>query len=88
MAAHSTPAGIGLAMRRPAPPRVKPAPKPVPVRSEEFAHLGLAELRTYRATLQAEEAKVSYWRRVLQARLDLVQVGTERAGGGLGRQQR
>ena len=82
MAAQSTPAGVGLAVRRPAPPRVKPAPKPVPVRSEEFAHLGLDELRTYRTALQAEEAKVSYWRRVLQARLDLAQVGTERGTGG------
>lgn len=82
MAAHSTPAGVGLAVLRPAPPRVKPAPKPVPVRSVDFAHVGLAELRTYRAALQAEEGKVSYWRRILQARLDLVRVGTERGAGG------
>lgn len=51
----------------------------VPERSPDFAHLSLGGLRTYRQTLSAEESRVSYWRRIVQARLDLVRatdVGT------------
>lgn len=44
----------------------------VPERSPDFAHLSLGGLRTYRQTLSAEESRVSYWRRIVQARLDLV----------------
>lgn len=44
----------------------------VPERSADFAHLSLGGLRTYRHTLSAEESRVSYWRRIVQARLDLV----------------
>jgi hypothetical protein len=44
----------------------------VPERSPDFAHLSLGGLRTYRQTLSAEEDRVSYWRRIVQARLDLV----------------
>jgi len=44
----------------------------VPERSPDFAHLSLGGLRTYRQTLSAEENRVSYWRRIVQARLDLV----------------
>jgi hypothetical protein len=55
--------------------------RPVPERSQEHGHLGLPELRTYRAALQAEEHKVSYWRRILQARLDLVREGRAVGGG-------
>lgn len=44
----------------------------VPERSADFAHLSLDGLRTYRRALSAEEARVSYWRRIVQARLDLV----------------
>ena len=62
------------AARRAAPVRV------VPEVSEDHAHLGLPELRRYRDALQAEEGKVSYWRRILQARLDVVRAG--RTGGG------
>jgi hypothetical protein len=43
-----------------------------PERSKEFAHLSLEGLRQYRAALTSEESRVSYWRRILQARLDLV----------------
>lgn len=48
-----------------------------PVRTDEHAHLSLDELRTYRTTLSQEESRVSYWRRILQARLDLLRAGTE-----------
>jgi hypothetical protein len=41
--------------------------------SETFAHLTLAGLRSYRKALAQEESRVSYWRRILQARLDMVQ---------------
>jgi hypothetical protein len=49
--------------------------RPVPERSEEFAHLSLDALRDYRRTLTAEEDKVSYWRRIIQARLDVLRAG-------------
>jgi hypothetical protein len=44
----------------------------VPERSPDFAHLSLGGLRAYRQTLSAEESRVSYWRRIVQARLDIV----------------
>ena len=44
----------------------------VPERSPEFAHLTLDGLRAYRRALTTEEGRVSYWRRIIQARLDLV----------------
>lgn len=43
-----------------------------PERSPDFAHLSLDGLRSYRTTLTSEEGRVSYWRRIIQARLDLV----------------
>lgn len=46
--------------------------RPVPERSPDFAHLSLDGLRSYRKALNAEEGRVSYWRRIIQARLDLV----------------
>lgn len=51
--------------RRPAPPR-RPAR-----RAPELASLTLDELRAYRQELLTEESRVSYWRRILHARLDL-----------------
>lgn len=62
------------------PGRQRPAPRPVPVRNGTYDHLTLEGLRTYRTALQAEEGNVSYWRRILQARLDIVREG--RAAGG------
>jgi len=44
----------------------------VPERSPAFAHLSLDGLRAYRRALGTEESRVSYWRRIIQARLDLV----------------
>ena len=54
------------------PQRGRPAPK----RAPELAHLALQALRDYRQELVAEETRVSYWRRILQARLDQV-IGSE-----------
>jgi hypothetical protein len=59
-----------------------PAPRkqnvrPVPEKTEEHAHLSLDELRGYRKKLADEESRVSYWRRIIQARLDLVRAGAD-----------
>ena len=59
----------------PSPRRPKAAPRPMPVRSENFDHLTLEKLRSYRSELTAEESRVSYWRRILQARLDVLREG-------------
>lgn len=45
-----------------------------------IAALGLTELRAYRSRLREEEERVSYWRRVVHARLDLVQAGRAEHG--------
>lgn len=76
-AARGVPGGIGLA-ERPASDRKKGAARPVPTRNADYAHLSLDALREYRRALTAEEGKVSYWRRILQARLDVVQAGSVR----------
>jgi hypothetical protein len=54
-----------VARRRPPVKSAGPAP--------ELSQLGFAELRAYRAALTAEEDKVSYWRRLVQGRVDLLE---------------
>ena len=54
----------GASRRRPSVRAVGPAP--------ELSGLGLDALRSYRTALSAEEDMVSYWRRLLQGRLDLL----------------
>jgi hypothetical protein len=49
--------------------------RPAPERSDDFAHLTLDALRDYRRTLTSEEDQVSYWRRIIQARLDVLRAG-------------
>ncbi|HYF72591.1 MAG TPA: hypothetical protein VD864_07205 [Nocardioides sp.] len=44
--------------------------------SEELAGLDLEGLRGYRQRLEAEEDRVSYWRRLVHARLDLLAAGS------------
>lgn len=51
------------------------APRRTPVRSDAFAHLSIGDLRAYRQALAEEENRVSYWRRIIQARLDVVRAG-------------
>jgi hypothetical protein len=51
----------------------------LPQRSDVFAHLTLAGLRSYRKALSQEESRVSYWRRILQARLDTVRASSDRS---------
>jgi hypothetical protein len=46
-----------------------------PQKDDAFSHLALEHLRTYRQWLVGEEDTISYWRRLLQARLDLVRAG-------------
>ncbi len=46
--------------------------RPEPKTSPAFEHLTLASLRAYRRTLTHEEGRVSYWRRLIQARLDVL----------------
>jgi hypothetical protein len=45
--------------------------RPPARRAPELAPLALDDLRTYRQELITEESRVSYWRRILQSRLDL-----------------
>lgn len=50
------------------------AAREVPERSEEFGHLTLPALRRYRQSLTQEESRASYWRRLIQARMDLIEL--------------
>ncbi|KQW46041.1 hypothetical protein ASC77_19285 [Nocardioides sp. Root1257] len=43
------------------------------VPSEELAGLDLDQLRAYRHELEAEEDRVSYWRRLVHARIDVLE---------------
>lgn len=52
------------------------AARPTPERSADFAHLSIGALRDYRRALTSEEDQVSYWRRIIQARLDVLRAGT------------
>jgi hypothetical protein len=67
----------------PAPPAVPRGRRPPPDRHTDFDHLAIDELRAYRTELAEEESRVSYWRRVLQARVDIVRAG---ATGGASRE--
>lgn len=53
----------------PWPPAVRSPGTPLP-------DLPLAELREYRARLRDEDDRVSYWRRLVHARLDLLHAGS------------
>lgn len=54
----------------------KGAARPAPARNGAYAHLSIPALRELRRSLTAEEGRVSYWRRILQARLDVVEAAT------------
>ncbi len=69
---------LATAGRVPAPPAPrKQSSRPTPERTAQHAHLSLDELRGYRKALADEESRVSYWRRIIQARLDLVRAGAD-----------
>jgi anti-sigma-K factor RsiG len=70
-----TVAGTGSrATDRPANP-TRPGARPVPERNNDFDHLPLESLRSYRAALGDEENRVSYWRRIVHARIDIILAG-------------
>lgn len=48
----------------------------VPQRCPELVHMTLPRLRSYRRSLLDEELRTSYWRRLLQARRDLLRAAT------------
>jgi hypothetical protein len=50
-----------------------------PARDATFADLDLAQLRSLRAALVSEEDRVSYWRRLIQARVDVLRAGDRNA---------
>lgn len=51
------------------------APPSVP--DVDVSALSLVELRGYRMTLEAEEDRVSYWRRLIHARIDVIEAESE-----------
>ena len=50
------------------------AATPPPERDSAYDGLSLHDLRALRAELGTEETRVSYWRRIIQARLDVVRL--------------
>ena len=50
-----------------------------PDRNSNFDHLSLDDLRKVRHELTEQETRVSYWRRILQARVDLLEAGEDAA---------
>jgi hypothetical protein len=50
--------------------------RPKPQRVPELAHMDLRRMRTYRRSLLQEELRTSYWRRLIQARRDLLRADT------------
>ena len=79
---QSTPSpALSTGARTPAPR--KHTPRVTAERTEVLAHLSLDGLRDYRKALTHEEGNVSYWRRIIQARLDLVRQGTDAASANL-----
>jgi hypothetical protein len=51
-----------------------------PVPSPHLARLSLAELRAYRERLNREEERASYWRRLVHARIDLLEAESHADG--------
>lgn len=58
---------------------VDPAPDEVPPERDPQS-LTFAELRAYRQRLAAEEDKISYWRRLAHARIDVLEAGAQNEG--------
>lgn len=75
----ASPASPTAAERRTA-RRIARAQEPPPERDQRYDHMSLTELRDLRRSLQEEEGRVSYWRRILQARIDLLRDGATSGG--------
>ncbi len=56
-------------------PRPASGRRQAPQRHPGYSHLSLDGLRSYREALRHEEGRVSYWRRIVQARLDVLRAG-------------
>ncbi|MGV8847488.1 RsiG family protein [Tessaracoccus sp.] len=54
---------------------------PAVASTKDLPSMPLAELRQYRVQLRSEEDSVSYWRRVLHGRIDLLRKVAERGAG-------
>lgn len=65
------PAGAGTATR---------TRRAAPERAAEFEGFDFEELRTLRASLVEEENRISYWRRIVQARIDIMRANADEAG--------
>lgn len=65
------------------PARRTSGPRVPPQRDPHFAELPLADIRSYRQKLLNEEDRVSYWRRILQARIDTLTHADPEAAPGL-----
>ncbi|KND41152.1 MULTISPECIES: RsiG family protein [Streptomyces] len=74
--------GPGPGIRRPPVQRTDSAPLPPPDQAEhELSRLRLPELRTLRRDAQRDEADLSYLRRLLQGRIDILRAELARRGG-------
>jgi hypothetical protein len=67
--------------RVPASPGRQGGRRPPPQRDARFEGVELAELRRRRAGFNDEESRVSYWRRIIQARIDLMDTTAAGAQG-------
>lgn len=54
--------------------------RPAPARDPVYAGVDVNELRRMRTGLAKEESKVSYWRRIIQARIDVITSSGSTAG--------
>ncbi|MFD9131435.1 AmfC protein [Streptomyces bottropensis] len=74
--------GPGPGIRRPPVQRTDSAPLPPPDQAgHELCRLRLPELRTLRRDAQRDEADLSYLRRLLQGRIDILRAELARRGG-------
>ena len=73
-AAEAKAAKAEAAKARRAQRKAERAATPPPERDAVYDQMSLQDLRSARAELSEEETKVSYWRRIIQARLDLVRL--------------
>ena len=73
-AAEAKAAKAEAAKARRAQRKAERAATPPPERDAVYDQMSLQDLRSARAELSEAETKVSYWRRIIQARLDLVRL--------------
>lgn len=88
LGAVTTPGGVPMqrqvpsddsSSRRAQRKRVRLSAKP-PERSGAYDHMTVDDMRQLRQQLTEEEGRVSYWRRIVQAKLDIMRDGSPRSG--------